>query len=123
MTEERENMYLTLDDFLDDMDDRRKDKNKFIGMEFIYEGVLYRINNESLARTYKTVPPGVKFMVFIVHWIKYPYDLEYETIGEFSSMDELLKDLKIKGRPFTEIITDPKTRIDCRDDEVDYKKL
>lgn len=123
MSDDRENMYLTLDDFLDDMDDRRKDKNKFIGMEFIYEGVLYRINNESLARTYKTVPQGVKFMVFIVHWIKYPYDFEYETIGEFSSMDELLKDLKIKGRPFTEIITDPKTRIDCRDDEVDYLDL
>ena len=62
-------------------------------------------------------------MVFVVHWIKYPYDLEYETIGEFSSMDELLKDLKIKGRPFSEIITDPKTRIDCRDDEVDYLDL
>lgn len=123
MNEERENMYQTLDDFLDDMDDRRKDKNKFIAIEFIYKGVTYRINNESLASTYETAPLGVKFMVFIVHWIKFPYDFEYETIGEFSNMDDLLKELKIAGKPFTEVITDPYTRIDTRDDEIDYLDL
>ena len=46
MSDNSVNFYKTLDDFLDDMDERRKDKNKFVAIEFIYKGETYRINNE-----------------------------------------------------------------------------
>ena len=45
MSDNSVNFYKTLDDFLDDMDERRKDKNKFVAIEFIYKGETYRINN------------------------------------------------------------------------------
>ena len=68
MSDNSVNFYKTLDDFLDDMDERRKDKNKFVAIEFIYKGETYRINNEYLTPTFAYRVPGVKFWVFLVHF-------------------------------------------------------
>lgn len=125
MSDDSVNFYKSLDDFLDDMDERRKDKNKFVAIEFIYKGETYRINNEYLTPTFAYRVPGVKFWVFLVHfkWVDGWCDPDYDTIGQYSSMDELLEKCKIDGVLLREIIVDPNTEIVTQDNEIDVDDL
>lgn len=119
------NFYNTIDDFLDNMDERRKDKNKFVAIEFEYKENLYRINNEYLTPTFAYRVPGVKFMVFLVHlnWVDGWCDPDYKTIGEYSNMDELLEKCKINGEFLRDILVSPETEIVTQDNEIDVKDL
>lgn len=60
------------------------------------KGETYRINNEYLTPTFAYRVPGVKFWVFLVHfkWVDGWCDPDYDTIGQYSSMDELLEKCK-----------------------------
>ncbi len=119
------NFYNTIDDFLDNMDERRKDKNKFVAIEFEYKENLYRINNEYLTPTFAYRVPGVKFMVFLVHlnWVDGWCDPDYKTIGEYSNMDELLEKSKINGEFLRDILVSPETEIVTQDNEIEVEEL
>ena len=82
-----------------------------MAIEFVYKGETYRKNNEYLTPTFAYRVPGVKFWVFLVHfkWVDGWCDPDYDTIGQYSSMDELLEKCKIDGVLLREIIVDPNT--------------
>mgnify|MGYP000199799923 FL=1 len=67
----------------------------------------------------------MKFMVFLVHfkWVDGWSDADYDTIGQYSSMDELLEKCKIDGVLLREIIVDPNTEIVTQDNEIDVDDL
>lgn len=96
-----------------------------MAIEFVYKGETYRINNEYLTPTFAYRVPGVKFMVFLVHfkWVDGWCDADYDTIGEYSSMDDLLEKCKIDGVLLREIIVDPNTEIVTQDNEIDVDDL
>ena len=64
-------------------------------------------------------------MVFLVHfkWINGWCDADYDTIGEYSNMDELLEKCKINGEFLRDILVSPETEIVTQDNEIDVEDL
>ena len=85
----------------------------WLGLDFVYYGVEYRLHTWSMYRKEAVLPDGREVM-FEVHRKKEcisPGEKQYELIGEYANMSELLESTVIQGRPFKEVIMDDDTEI------------
>ncbi len=85
----------------------------WLGLDFVYSGVEYRLQTWSMYRKEAILPDGREVM-FELHRKKQDVALgekEYELLGEFADMSELLECTVIQGRPFNEVIMDDDTEI------------
>lgn len=92
----------------------------YIGIEFMYNGVYYRMcGHPCLEKDFPILPNGKKgkYTVLIMHCKKqhYPgYDF-YESIGWYADMDDLLENCIIQGKKFRDVIMDDSTEILSKD--------
>lgn len=119
----RINEYESLDDFIYEYSVGREfswqneeQRERFMGLEFEYGGVYYRLCREPFEEGYTPILPNGKpglYNVTIMHCKKYGYPSadEFESIGWYDSMDSLLNDCFINDKSFREVIMDDETQI------------
>ena len=114
----RINEYSNLQEFIDEYDyESQKDCEKHIGLEFKYAGINYRMCCEPIPEKDLPILDDGKigrYDVNIIHW-KTDTEFEYELIGWYSSLEDLLNNCKIGDKSFKEIIMDDNTEITGKD--------
>lgn len=116
----RENEYVNLKEFLEEYDGKvYKSHQSFIGIEFTYHGIYYRMCREPGPESWwPTLPNGTKgrYRVVIVHWKDGWFsDFEYELIGWYRDIHDLLDHCQIAGKTFREVIMADETKIIGKD--------
>ena len=117
----RKNEYTSLQEFREEYDGISYKKHRsFIGIEFTYHDVYYRMCREPLRdEQLPTLPNGNKghYRVVIVHWKNDEWfsDYEYELIGWYETIDDLLQNCYISGRTFKDVIMSDETEIVGKD--------
>lgn len=121
----RINEYNSLDEFIYEYDSGRASSKsdtegrKFMGIEFSYKGVYYRVCREPIIDD--TTPIEVKedgrYNITIMHCKKFGYPIadNFESIGWYDDIYELLEKCIIDGVKFKEIIMDDSTEILSKD--------
>ncbi len=114
----RINEYTGLEEFIYEYDSGRRPSTetqprKFMGIEFLYRGVYYRMchepaENEGAPRFY---------YVYVMHCELrgYPAADRFEVIGHYEKLFDLLNTFQIDGVPFKEVIMDGNTKILSKD--------
>ncbi len=114
----RINEFTDLQEFIDMYDENSTvDCEKHIGLEFEYNHQMYRMCREPIAIEHRpTLPNGKKgrYAVYKVFNHMKP-NQEYETIGWYVDMDDLLNNCYIEGKSFKEVILEDETRMDGMD--------
>ena len=111
----RINEYESLDKFIYEYDSGRHSSvdatkgRKFMGIEFSYGGVFYRMCREPLENDDAN---GV-YQVYIMHCEKqgYPIAERFELIGRYEQFQDLLDYFLIDGVPFKKVIMNDNTEI------------
>jgi len=110
----RVNEYNCLYEFIYEYDSGRRpstetQSRKFMGIEFLYRGVYYRmcyepVENEGEPRFY---------YVYIMHCESrgYPAADDFEVIARYEKLHDLLNNFLIGGIPFKDVIMDDNTTI------------
>ena len=117
----RKNEYTSLQEFREEYDGISYKKHRsFIGIEFTYHDVYYRMCREPLVDEHlPTLPNGNKghYNVVIVHWKNGEWfsDYEYELIGWYENIEDLLQNYYIDGKKFKDIIMADETEIIGKD--------
>ena len=117
----RKNEYTSLQEFREEYDGISYKKHRsFIGIEFTYHDVYYRMCREPLVDEHlPSLPNGNKghYNVVIVHWKNGEWfsDYEYELIGWYENIDDLLQNCYIDGKKFKDIIMADETEIIGKD--------
>lgn len=117
----RINEYNNLDEFIYEYDsDRDVCNGKFIGIEFLYNGIYYRMCREPLWGCEEIIlSDGRKgrYDVMVLHCttVGYPKSDEEELIGWYADIYDVLDNCMIQGRPFREVIMADETEILSKD--------
>ena len=117
----RQNEYNNLQEFVEEYDGKDyKAHQSFIGIEFTYHGVYYRMCREPGPKSWWPIlPDGLKgrYRVVIVHWHETPTELnfDYELIDWYRDIDDLLENCSIDGKSFQEVIMADETKIIGKD--------
>lgn len=114
----RTNEYNSLDEFIYEYDSGRRSssetqRRKFMGIEFLYNGVCYRMCREP---SEDDDANGI-YYVYIMHCEKqgYPIAERFEVIGRYETFQDLLNNFLIDGIPFKAVIMDDNTEILSQD--------
>ena len=85
----------------------------WLGLDFSWHGQEYRLNTGSMYNPYNTILPDGREALFGLYKKRSPShsSTEYELLGEFSSMSDILSSCLIGDRPFSEIIMDDDTEL------------
>lgn len=120
--EMRINEYKSLADFCKEYDIKYVNEKweRSIGIEFIYNGVYYRMCREPLSEEKRPILKDGKrgiYDVMIVHWKgeRLCSDFEYEIVGWYSDFEEMLENCMLQGQPFKKVIMDDNTEIVGKD--------
>lgn len=121
----RVNEYESLADFIYEYDSGRLPSNesrrrKFMGIEFLYNGVYYRMCREPLEDDERPKLKSGKlglYQVSVMHCEKFGYPVadEFETLGWYSDIYDLLDNCVIDKKKFKNVITDDATEILSQD--------
>ena len=122
----RINEYNDLDEFIDEyykgveMPWQSSDgKRRYMGIEFSYNGVYYRMCREpGEDDEMPKLPDGRigRYDVMICHWAMPEYnDDDFIHIGWYSDLDDVLENCIIDGRKFKDVIMDDSTKIEGKD--------
>lgn len=122
----RINEYNNLDEFIDEyykgveMPWQSSDgKRRYMGIEFSYKGVYYRMCREPGEDSEMSVLPDGRigrYDVMICHWAMPEYnDDDFILIGWYSDLDDVLENCIIDGRKFKDVIMDDSTKIEGKD--------
>ena len=122
----RINEYNNLDEFIDEyykgveMPWQSSDgKRRYMGIEFSYNGVYYRMCREPGEDSEMPVLPDGRigrYDVMICHWAMPEYnDDDFILIGWYSDLDNVLENCIIDGRKFKDVIMDDSTKIEGKD--------
>ena len=92
------------------------DRQKFMGIEFKYNDVYYRMCREPLDENEKVIFSDGRtgqYDVILLHCEKtgYPQSESYELIGWYADLDDVLENCMIQGRKFKDVIMDEQTEI------------
>jgi len=114
----RVNEFKDLQEFINEYDfESNIDCEKHIGIEFTYNNNYYRMCCEPLdISEFPLLENGKlgRYDVNIVHWIT-DTEFEYELIGWYSDMNDLLENCIIENKKFKDIIMDDNTEIIGKD--------
>jgi len=112
------NEYTGLDEFIYEYDSGRRastetQPRKFMGIEFLYRNVYYRM-------CYEPAESDVErrfYYVYIMHCESrgYPTADHFEVIGRYEKLHDLLNNFFIGGVPFKDVIMDDNTKILSKD--------
>ena len=85
----------------------------WLGLDFSWHGQEYRLNTGSMYNPHNTILPDGREALFGLYKKRSPShsSTEYELLGEFSSMSDMLSSCLIGDRPFSEIIMDDDTEL------------
>jgi hypothetical protein len=85
----------------------------WFGLDFIYRGEEYRFHTGWMYEKPGVLPDGREVMFGLYHKkdMKTSDECEYELLGEFADMSEVLESTAIQGRPFKEVIMDDDTEL------------
>ena len=113
----RVNEYQNLNEFIYEYDSGRRSSNethkrKFMGIEFLYNNVYYRMCREPLDEKNNAV-----YQVSVMHCEKvgYPVAENFELIGSYEDIYDLLENCIIDNKKFELVIMDDKTKILSQD--------
>lgn len=119
------NEYKDLDKFIYEYDSGRHSSDnshgrKFMGLEFFYNNVYYRMCREPLSDEERPKLKNGKlgfYQVSIMHCEKlgYPIADEFDLIGWYSDIYDLLENCLIEDKKFKDVIIDEKTEILSKD--------
>ena len=114
----RINEYNSLNEFIYEYDSGRRSSTetqgrKFMGIEFLYRGVYYRMCREP----YENDDEHGIYQIYIMHCDKqgYPIACNFEVIGRYEKFQDLLNNFLIGGVPFKDVIMDDNTEILSQD--------
>jgi hypothetical protein len=120
----RINEYNCLEDFIYEYESGRSipsdnlERPKYMGIEFKYNGIYYRMCREPLASNEEDniiLPNGKigQYDVMVLHCedTGYPMSESYEVIGWYSDLEDVLNHCIIQGRQFKDVIMDDSTEI------------
>ena len=118
----RVNEFIELKDFIYEYESGRSipadnlDRQKFMGIEFKYNDVYYRMCREPLDENEKVIFSDGRtgqYDVILLHCEKtgYPQSESYELIGWYADLDDVLENCMIQGRKFKDVIMDEQTEI------------
>ena len=119
----RINEYNNLDEFIfeyckgrESSSDNPEQRQRFMGIEFSYNGVFYRmcrepLEQESSANNNAQNPGIYNLMIMHCDSQEYPVADSFESIGYYSDLDDLLNNCIIDEKPFREVIMDDETEI------------
>lgn len=122
----RINEYNSLDEFIDEyykgveMPWQSSDgKRRYMGIEFSYKGVYYRMCREhDEDDEMPKLPDGRigRYDVMICHWAMLEFkDDDFILIGWYSDLNDVLENCIIDGRKFKDVIMDDSTKIEGKD--------
>ena len=122
----RTNEYDSLEKFIYEYENGRHSSiddshgRKFMGIEFFYNGVYYRVCREPLNDDERPKLGNGKlgfYNVSIMHCEEkgYPIAENFESVGWYSDIYDLLDHCVITGKIFREVIMDDKTKILSKD--------
>jgi hypothetical protein len=112
------NSYENLEQFIYEYNSGRMASNenharKFMGIEFLYKNIYYRMCREPLFEDKNSA----FYQVSIMHCEKFGYPIadEFEILGNYKDIYDLLDNCIISGKSFKEVILDDKTKILSQD--------
>ena len=116
----RMNEYTNLEEFIYEYESGRSipsdnlDRQKFMGIEFRYKDVYYRMCREPQDEKNVIILPDGRtgqYDVVILHCEKtgYPMSESFELIGWYSDLEDVLDNCVIQGRKFRDVIMDDET--------------
>ena len=118
----RINEYENLAQFIYEYDSGRRSsdethRRKFMGLEFCYKNVYYRMCREPYEDSDSDNAKQGFYQVSIMHCEKFGYPVadEFEILGDYKDIDDLLNNCIISGRPFKDVIIDENTKILSQD--------
>lgn len=104
----RKNEYTELSDFLSEYTGKRDPaNNKWYGLEFKYDGLYYRLDYSS-----DTI---LLFKLLFENGNRYPAPSNYDAIGQYNNMVELLECTICDNKKFKDIIIDESTELLSKD--------
>jgi hypothetical protein len=120
----RINEYNSLEEFIYEYESGRSipsdhlERRKYMGIEFKYNGVYYRMCREPEPKDEKEIvilPDGRngKYDVMILHCERtgYPLSESFELIGWYADLEDVLNNCVLQGKKFREVIMDDGTEI------------
>ena len=94
-------------------------KRRYMGIEFSYKGVYYRMCREpGEDDEMPKLPDGRigRYDVMICHWAMPEFkDDDFILIGWYSDLNDVLENCIIDGRKFKDVIMDDSTKIEGKD--------
>jgi hypothetical protein len=122
----RVNEYNNLEEFIDEYATGKSfswqnedHKERFMGIEFSYKDVYYRMCREPLEDEELPVLPDGRigrYDVMICHWAMPEFkDDDFILIGWYSDLNDVLDNCIIDGRNFRDVIMDDATKIEGKD--------
>lgn len=78
----------------------------WLGLDFVYEGVEYRFHTGSMYESEAVIPDGrdVMFGLYRKKETASSDKRDYELLGEYTDMQDVLESTVIKGRIFKDVI-------------------
>ena len=110
----RINEYNSLQEFTDEyVGEWNPSKGHRLGLDFKYNGVVYRLHTGAMYNKYDTVLEDGRTALFGVYrrCTDESAPRDYVLIGEYADMDDLLDKCFIEGRKFREVIMDDNTEM------------
>lgn len=111
----RVNEYNNLDEFIREYIGIWNPSEKhWLGLDFKYQGIIYRLNTGSMYNMENTILPNGKTALFSLYQLvsqKRTINQEYYLLEEFANMHDLLECEVINGKKFKDIIMDDSTEI------------
>ena len=109
----RKNEYKSLEEFTSQyVGEWWPTREHWLGLDFSYHGTEYRLHTWSMYKKENTVLPDGRIAMFgIYKKIEGSSDAhpDYELLGEYADMHDLLESRVIEGTPFSEVIMDDDT--------------
>ena len=102
----RKNEFESLEQFLSQYTGEwNPSEGHWLGLDFIYEGVEYRFHTGSMYENEAVLPDGseVMFGLYRKKEIISSDKRDYELLGEYADMQDILESTVIQGRTFKEI--------------------
>lgn len=119
----KKNEYDSLDDFIYEYSvgkefswQNEENRERFMGIEFESMGIYYRMCREPYDKEHTPILSNGKiglYHMMIMHCDQYGYPMadRFETIGWYDSLESLLENCMLAGRPFRDVIIDQNTEI------------
>lgn len=110
----RKNEYESLEQFLSQYTGEwNPSEGHWLGLDFIYEGVEYRFHTGPMYEKEAVLPDGreVMFGLYRKNEIVTSDKKDYELLGEYADMQNVLESTVIQGRPFKDVIIDENTEL------------